>query len=135
MTVINCNQGAYGIVGMDSDTVGGVRVDVDDQKVQANVPGFNGLERAFALFPYEEDGKVAWKRVELTYDRKQSCSGDDVHGFWITRKDINSPWLTPAGEKIDFQAANKYGVAFGLDTNVGTVWLQGPDDNAFPRGP
>ena len=36
-----------------------------------------------------------------------------------------------AGE-FDAVAAVRYGVAFGLDTNVGTRWLQTENDNYRP---
>ena len=104
---------------------------VDDDAVRARAPGFNGLEQAFVLIPFEQNGSVSWARRNLQYSGSWSYSGSSlVGGTHQPTYDTHTLYLG-IGE-FDAVAAVKYGVAFGLDTNVGTQWLQTADDNYKP---
>lgn len=106
-------------------------VSVDDDAVRNRAPGFDGFERAFALIPFEQGTQVNWVRRELAYGSSWSYSGSSLAGgAHLPTYDMHSVHLG-LGE-FDVAAAVKYGIAFGLDTNVGTKWLQTADDNYKP---
>lgn len=100
-----------------------IEVRVDDAAIRAEHPGFDGLESAFALVPRHTDGGLVWESHEVPF-RVQSRAGYygqvviDVH---------RTDWL----HGLDVEAAIEYGIAVGLDTNVGPIWAQGPGEN-FP---
>jgi hypothetical protein len=98
-------------------------VRVNDAKLREQLPGFDGLEKAFMLVP-QPSGE--WKRFELNYSQTYGTDlgpRTDIHSFAIP-----SPFLKDA----EINAIRGNGVAFGLETNVGTLWLQDPGDNAKP---
>ena len=80
--------------------------------------GFNGLERPFALVPSEREGRVTWWRHELRFagTRHEGLASHDAF-----ESDVIS--------QVDRRAVEKYGIAFGLETNRGTVWNQAPGEN------
>ncbi len=98
-------------------------VKVDDQQIRASAPGFDGQERPFVMLPAEHEGKVTWYRHDLQY------RGTGVAGPWDTRH-LDSYDL-PSVTNVDRGALQKYGMALGVDTNVGTLWAQKPGQN-FP---
>jgi hypothetical protein len=94
-------------------------VEVEDDSIRQQVAGFDGFEKAFALVPFlDNQGLINWNRVELAYS---FTHGDrDVHFLHI-----------PDGpDKI---VIDQYGIAFGLESNVGRLWLQAPGVNTTPR--
>ena len=98
-------------IGSTQMTVG-----VDDEQLRKVIPKgehFDGLEKVFALVPDREGAHPKWYRVELAYQGKP-VGTHDLHGA-IVENSYGPIW--------------ENGVAFGLDTNVGTVWLQLPGDN------
>lgn len=99
-------------------------VKVEDSALRRVLPGFDGLEKAFALLP-QPDGH--WRRVDLKYN---GTSGTELgpHTDFHTHY-VDSPFFSDA----EVDAVRRSGVAFGLETNVGTVWLQDPGDNAKPE--
>jgi hypothetical protein len=96
-----------------------ITVKVDDDAVRRQADGFDGMERPFALVPREVNGQVQWNRVDLGYlgSRLESPNGRKIVDEYMS-----TGMLDPA-------AARKYGIAVGLDTNVGTLWLQEPGKN------
>lgn len=100
-----------------------VTVHVDDGAIRARHPGFDGFESAFVLVPRATDAGLIWESHGLPYagQTRAGYYGEiviDIHG---------SDWI----RGLDVQAAVEYGVAVGLDTNVGPIWAQGPGEN-FP---
>jgi len=105
---------------------------VNDSKVRSQVWGFDGRETAFAVFPRNTPDGVKWDdRVNLGWeyhtigwkeqqDGIPSDSGIDIH-----RKLIDA-----RGHDLD--AIRKYGVAFGMYTNKGELWVQEPNQNSYP---
>lgn len=96
---------------------------VDDQKIRAQAPGFDGRERPFVMLPAEHEGEVTWYRHELQY------RGPGLAGPW-DHTPVDSYELERV-TNVDRAALQKYGVALGVDTNVGTLWAQTPGQN-FP---
>jgi hypothetical protein len=93
-----------------------LRVEVDDHRLSQQIPGFDGLERLFALVPTETQNPqapVVWKRYELSYVAT-TFGGHDHH--WGDAEAIP-------------ETVQKYGIAFGMETNRGTYWLQHPGQN------
>lgn len=94
----------------DGDTLV-LKADVDDAAVAQQAQGFNGMESAFALVPRYVAGETAWEKTPLIW--QGALDGKrDTHMAWIDADDV------------DRQALADKGVAFGVDTNVGTLWLQ-----------
>ena len=120
MTVISrfiINPAARGTSanGINQLTLG---MKVNDFAVQQRLHGFDGLERPFALVPSERDGQVTWWRHELQFKRVLSeglTYVDDFESAPVTN--------------VDRAAGEKYGVAFGMETNRCTVWNQVPGQN------
>lgn len=99
-----------------------LEVVVDDAAVAAQVGGFDGLEQVFALVPRRlGDGSLRWESVDVPF------VGPELSGYYgeVRRDRHETEWL----RGLDVATARELGVAFGMDTNVGTVWLQGPDEN------
>lgn len=98
---------------------------VDDNNIRKDHPGFDGMEKLFALLPRRVDGNtVTWERYDLRYNGKYvtgdgsySQATNEVHDLQLETK------------TLDLDAIKQYGVAFGADTNVGTIWCQSADDN------
>lgn len=91
-------------------------VSVNDAQVRQQVDGFDGLERPFALIPYQHGASapVEWRRVDLGYettefDAKTHSLTDDYGLSGVDQKDC---------------VADKLGVVVGMDTNEGTLWAQ-----------
>jgi hypothetical protein len=101
-----------------------LQVRVNDAKIQEQVPKFNGKEDVFALVPRETADGVQWDPVKLDwkYDGTENGNTIDIHQAYIPYADA------------DVAAIGKYGVAFGMNTNEGTLWLQHPDHNTGLRG-
>lgn len=114
------NPPTYGTQFRDQSSLG-VRVKVDDARLRQQFDGFDGLERPFALVPKEENGAVTWERHPLTY------RGPGREGFYGERK--VDQYELDALQNVDRRALEQYGVAVGLETNVGTLWAQDPGDN------
>lgn len=91
---------------------------VNDFAVRQRLHGFDGLERPFALVPSERDGQVTWWRHELRFKHVESEGLASVDAY-------ESAPVT----NVDRAAIEKYGVAFGMETNRGTVWNQDPGQN------
>jgi hypothetical protein len=112
-----------------------------DKEIAARLPGFNGMERAFALVPSEQNGNVRWDRVNLGYD------GASYSEYRQTGESQGSPIMEPVLSSYQYDwhrsllgpgafdegAVKKYGIAVGLETNVGIVWGQEFQQNAIPR--
>jgi hypothetical protein len=105
----------------------GLAVTVDDQQVRRGHPGFDGMERVFALVPRGQPGCTSWQRVELRYNRTIPANPQTATPL----VDDHEAYLN--GDGFDFPAIRREGVAFGMDTNVGTLWLQTRGKNFPPR--
>jgi hypothetical protein len=108
-----------------------VEVIVDDAQVAAALPGFDGLESAFALVPRSDGAEGArWELHGLSwaggayrtvgsslYDQRTERVGDKhvLRGLRLSEADL--------------QQVLARGIAVGLDTNRGTVWAQDADQN------
>ena len=100
-----------------------VRLDVDDSQVRKQFD-YDGFERPFALVPTEVDGKVEWKREALQYQGSHLGGYIDLHSidsYELNARDVNRDLVA------------RYGIALGMDTNHGTVWLQQPGQNVIPQ--
>lgn len=92
-----------------------IDVSVEDAKVAKQLDGFDGMEKPFALVPYQHgNGPVEWRRVDLgyettDYDPKSHALKDEYTAQQIDMTD---------------NVADKYGIAVGMETNEGTVWAQ-----------
>ena len=113
-------------IGTPRRTESAVRLDVsvDDARIRQQLQGFDGFERPFALIPSENNGNVTWWRHELSYE------GPGREGYHLERP-VDRYELDPV-RNVDLTAVKKYGIALGLDTNVGTLWAQQPGANAQP---
>jgi hypothetical protein len=98
-----------------------LKTQVDDDAVRQQADGFDGTERAFALLPRETAGGITWERKDLHW--QGALDGRNDHH-----------WLAVDSSSVDEAAVARHGVAFGLDTNVGTLWLQRGDANVIPGG-
>lgn len=91
-------------------------VDVNDAAVAKQLDGFDGMERPFALVPYQHGATapVEWRRVDLGYE---------TTGFDAKSHALNDEY---AAQNLDMTdcVADKLGVVVGMDTNEGTVWAQ-----------
>ncbi len=108
-------------VGGDDQLRLGVKtndLDIGVALARRGLGGFNGLEKPFALVPSERDGRVTWWRHELRFRgaRQEGLAHHDAF-----ESDVIS--------RVDRRAVEKYGIAFGLETNRGTVWNQEPGEN------
>lgn len=93
-----------------------ISVGVNDEKVRAQLDGFDGMERPFALVPYQHGASapVEWRKVDLGYE----TTGFDAKSHSLTDE--------YGAQAIDMKdcVADKLGVVVGMDTNEGTVWAQ-----------
>lgn len=99
----------------------GAHLKVDDAAIRAQRPGFDGFERPFVMLPAEHNGQVTWYRHELQY------RGPGIAGPW--KPNLVDTYELPEVTNVDRAALQKYGVAVGLETNVGTIWAQKPGEN------
>jgi hypothetical protein len=104
-----------------------VTMQVNDRFVKAALPGFDGLERPFALVPRQRTGELTWERVPLTF------AGTDTSGVHGLRNPEHQTridrYLAVGVFDVDTDAIRSHGIALGMDTNVGTVWAQAPGEN------
>jgi hypothetical protein len=99
----------------------GVNVEVDDAQVRKVADGFDGLEKPFAMVPFQtQDGNVTWKRFDIGWSGDHVKDRELVDDYQLSQvpgtADVN-------GEKAG-NVANDLGVAVGMDTNKGTLWAQ-----------
>ena len=98
-----------------------LRVTVNDAALRREGHQFDGMEQAFALVPTRnKKNEIEWKRVALTFTGRTADRGGnqyDTHTAKIQGKGIRTEDL------------KNLGVAFGLKTDTGEVWLQHSDDN------
>lgn len=100
-----------------------IDVTVDDAKVRQQLDGFDGMERPFALVPFQHDGgPVEWKRFNLSYE-----------GSAFDGREVQDEYSTFNLSEQDC-VASQYGVAVGLETNEGVVWAQDFGQNTRVRG-
>ena len=105
-----------------------LQVSVDDDSVRSRAAGFNGYERVFALVPERRDGELSWQRQDLSYSGSWSYGGSSrVGGRPQPTYDNHSESLRP--DAVDPRTIEEEGIAFGMDTNVGTLWMQTLGDN------
>lgn len=102
-------------------------MDVADEVIRARLPGFDGLERAFVVAPRLDGatGEVSWSWAPLEYGQTQLSSGLPIEAHHLGR--------AIGGEK-ELSVLRRLGIAVGLETNVGRVWLQPYGNNYSPRG-
>lgn len=109
--------------GSEPKTALDVRLDVTDAYVKQQFD-YDGFERPFALVPTEVNGKLEWKREALAY------RGSHLGGY-MDLEPVDSYGLQD--RNVDRGLVEKYGIALGLETNHGTVWLQNPGHNLIPQ--
>lgn len=98
-----------------------LEVTVNDKALRNTGHDFNGLEQAFALVPTRnKKNQIEWKRVEIPFAHRSSDRGGNMY-------DIHS--VSIKGTGIRTEDLKNLGVAYGLKTNTGEVWLQYADDN------
>ena len=97
-----------------------VTASIDDGALRTKHPGFDGLERPFALVTVDDRGAPRTVRIPLPYAHTRRV------GYYGERAiDVYEATL-----RLDTLSVER-GVAVGLDTNVGTIWAQDPGDD-FP---
>lgn len=102
-----------------------VSILVEDAKLRATHPGFDGYERPFVLLPRATGtpGEVRWERQTPVY------RGVTLRGYYADRRldmfELDARRMSDA----DFKLAREHGIAVGMDTNVGTIWAQTPGKN------
>src|SRR4051794_38449580 len=74
-------------------------VQVDDEKIRAQLAGFDSMERPFIFVPRGTSTGVEWERQELAYDR--TFGGTDHYQVFL---DIKT---------VDYATIRTYGIAFG----------------------
>ncbi len=106
-----------------------VEVKVNDDQIRHDNPGFDGLESVFALVPRRADGDVRWERHNLAYagSSRRIVGGELFSGRPQKRDDLHRLHL----KGVDAQTVQELGIAFGAQTNVGTVWAQSLGANFF----
>lgn len=93
---------------------------VSDALIREKLHGFDGMEHAFVMLPTEKRGQVSWKKYDLSFE------GSGIAGYYNrTFVDNHGAQL----KNVDAKAVAKYGAAFGVETNEGVIWAQGPGDN------
>lgn len=109
-----------------------VSVTVDDEKVRSRADHFDGKERPFLLVPTTGAQSIDWKRVEFAdgFRRPRSFlgapSGVDAEG---NRVDTYVDHISLRTLNTTPELLAEHGVAFGIDTNVGTLWGQEQGQN------
>jgi len=99
--------------------------------------GFDNLEKAFALVPTRnKKNEVVWERVDVPYaypSADRTGNSYDNHQTTIKTTSKGSVIVVDGQTKtvnIKLDDLRKLGVAYGLKTNAGDVWLQYSGDNA-----
>lgn len=87
------------------------------------VNGLDGRFRPFALLPPEDAHQSEWNQVALDW------KGTEGHG---------SEWALYGTDlalsDLALEHVRRMGVAFGLETNLGTFWMQPGGRNWLPAG-
>ncbi|MEW5740834.1 MAG: hypothetical protein AB1938_18085 [Myxococcota bacterium] len=97
-----------------------VTLKVSDNLIREQLRGFDGMEHAFAMLPVEKKGQLTWKKVDLAFH------GSGIAGYYNrTFVDFHDKQV----KNVDVKAVEKYGVAFGVETNEGVIWAQSPGNN------
>jgi hypothetical protein len=98
--------------------------------------GFDNMEKAFALVPTRnKKNEVVWERVDIPFNHTSSDRGGnqyDVHSAVIKTTSKGAVIVADGQKKtvnIKMDDLRKLGVAYGLKTNTGEVWMQQKDDN------
>lgn len=113
-------------------------VTVNDRALQQmpELKGFDNMEKAFALVPTRnKKNEIVWERVDIPFNHTASDRGGnryDVHNATI-KSTTKGAVIVADGQKktvtIKMDDLRKLGVAYGLQTNTGEVWMQHRDDN------
>ncbi len=107
-------------------------VTVNEALVKAQSPEFAALQQVFVLLPllpllpHGEQGAPVWTRYELVHRYRWETGGSGEPSAY----DVYSAVI--AASLADLDAMVWHGIAFGMDTNSGTLWLQTEDDNYRP---
>jgi len=93
---------------------------VRDHVVRREAPGFDGMERAFALVPRRVDDQLRWERVDLGFVRHVQ-----VPLAWY-RRDAYDLFHASGTRELDVDLAalaviEREGVTFGIETNAGAI--------------
>lgn len=108
-----------------------VEVVVDDPIVREKHPGFDGYERPFILLPRKDAaGVVRWERIDLPHTGGERY--DDYYNYNTAKvRDL----YQVKGVKLsatDLEAVLEFGIAVGMESNVGTIWAQDVGKNFIP---
>ena len=115
MTVIKNGVSVTAVRSTSGQAAMDINVAVDDAKVRSQLDGFDGMERPFALVPYQHgDGPVEWRKVDL---------GFEATDFDPKSHAVKDEYTAQSIDMTD-NVADKYGIAVGMETNEGTVWAQ-----------
>lgn len=74
--------------------------------------------------PTEVNGKLERKREALHYQGSHLGGYIDLHP--VDSYELND-------RNVDRDLVERYGIALGMDTNNGTLWLQKPGQNLIPQ--
>jgi hypothetical protein len=103
-------------------------VSVDATRLAEEAAGAGADVRVFALVPEQHEGGIEWVRHELPH----AYSWRLVAGGGATiRYDVHALGLS--GSTIEAASLDEAGIALGLETEAGTIWLQTQGDNYRPR--
>ncbi|MDP1916158.1 MAG: hypothetical protein Q8L14_07925 [Myxococcales bacterium] len=98
-----------------------LQVTVNDAALRREGHQFDGMEQAFALVPTRnKKNQIEWKRVELSFTHRSADRGGNMYDTHVAKIQ---------GKGIRTDDLKNLGVAYGLKTNTGEVWLQHSDDN------
>lgn len=100
-----------------------LKLEVNDEAIRQQHP-YDGFERPFVMVPRESKDKLTWERHELQF--RETAAGE-----WGTTRDR---YEASPDVELDLSAVKKHGVALGMDTNKGQVWLQPPGQNYQVKG-
>ena len=99
-----------------------VRISVNDAALRRELGStFDGLERPFL---WQKNASGAYEKRYLALQGVVPASG--------SRPTVDHYASRFTGNGVDALEALRQGVAVGLDTNLGTVWLQQWGDNSTP---
>jgi hypothetical protein len=101
----------------DDATTAALKVAVAERRLRRELGGPVRLEKVFALVPRYENGLLEWDKHALHYSGSKRASDGakvDDHERVID---------------VDGRAVHSYGVAFGMETDRGVLWLQDYEEN------
>lgn len=104
-------------------------VSVPDGQIRAMNPGFDGMEQVFALVPRPSG---AWDRVDLSYTSSGTTAAMNTGPGNGRYSYVPSDHHETVIALVDIKTIRREGIAFGIDTNVGTLWLQAAGKNWTP---